>query len=61
MWHAWERRNAFRVLLWKPERKPPLGIYRRRLEDNITTDLKKDGQPWTGFAWIMIRTSGGLL
>jgi hypothetical protein len=35
----WERRNAYRLLVGKPEGTRPLGRPRRRWVDNITTDL----------------------
>jgi hypothetical protein len=35
-----ERRGAYRGLLRKPEGKRPLGIHKRRLEDNIKIDLQ---------------------
>ena len=34
-----ERRDAYRVLARKPQRRKPLGRPRRRWEDNITMDL----------------------
>ena len=36
-------RNAFRVLVGKPEGKRPLGRPRRRWEDNIKMDLREVG------------------
>ena len=36
-------RNAYRVLVGKPEGKRPLGRPRRRLEDNIKMDLRDVG------------------
>jgi hypothetical protein len=38
-----ERRGVYRVLMGKPERKRPLGISRRRWEDNIKMDLQELG------------------
>jgi hypothetical protein len=55
-----ETRNAYRILLGKPERKRPLGRRpRRRWVDNIKIDLREMG--WTGLIWLRIGTSGGLL
>ena len=34
-----ERTDVYRVLVWKPEVKIPLGRPRRRWEDNIKMDL----------------------
>jgi hypothetical protein len=38
-----ERRVVYRVLVWKPEGKRPLGRPRRRWEDNIEMDLHEVG------------------
>ena len=38
-----EVRGVYRVLVWKPEGKRPLGRPRRRWEDNIKMDLQKVG------------------
>ena len=38
-----EDRGVHRVLVGKPEGKRPLGIPRRRLEDNIKMDLQEVG------------------
>jgi hypothetical protein len=47
-----EKRNAYRILVGKPERKRPLGKHRRtcRWEDNIRMDLRDIG--WGGMDWI---------
>jgi hypothetical protein len=44
-----EKRNAYRVLVGKPEGKRPLGRPRRRWDD-IRTDLRMRG--WGGMDWI---------
>ena len=36
-------RNAYRVLVGKPENKRPLGRPRRRCDDNIKMDLREVG------------------
>jgi hypothetical protein len=41
-----ETRNAYRILVGKPEGKRPLGRPRRRWVDNIKMDLTKIG--WDG-------------
>jgi hypothetical protein len=44
-----EKRNAYRILVGKPEGKRPLGRPRRRWVDNIKMDLKeigRDGVDW---------------
>jgi hypothetical protein len=38
-----ERRDVYRSLVWKPERKRPLGRSRRRCEDGIKMNLQKLG------------------
>jgi hypothetical protein len=44
------RRNAYRILVGKPEGKRPLLRPRRRWEDNIKMDLREVG--WHGMDWI---------
>jgi len=45
-----ERRGIYRVLVWKPEGKRPLGKPRRRSEDNIKMDFQEVG--CEGMDWI---------
>jgi hypothetical protein len=48
-----EKRNAYRLLVGKPEGKRPLGRPRRRWVDNISMDLGEagcGGVDWTGLA-----------
>jgi hypothetical protein len=45
-----EKRNAYRILVGKPEGKKPLGRPRRRWENNIKMDLREIG--WGGMDWI---------
>jgi hypothetical protein len=45
-----ERRNAYRILVGKPEGKRPLGRPRHRWVDNIKMDLREVG--WDGRDWI---------
>ena len=45
-----EGRGIYRVLVWKPEGKRPLGIPRRRWEGNIKMDLQEVG--CVGMDWI---------
>jgi hypothetical protein len=47
-----EKRNAYRILLGKPEGKRPLGRPRRRWVDNINMDLREIG--WDGVDWMDI-------
>jgi hypothetical protein len=45
-----EKRNAYRILVGKPEGKRPLGRPRRRWVDNIKMDLSETG--WDGMDWF---------
>jgi hypothetical protein len=54
-----EKRNAYRILVGKPEGKRPLGRPSRRWVDNIKMDLREIG--WDGLIWLMIGSSGGFL
>jgi hypothetical protein len=45
-----ERKNAYRVLVGKPEGKRPLGRHRRRWEYNIKKELQEVG--CGGVDWI---------
>jgi hypothetical protein len=56
-----EKRNAYRLLVGKPEGKRPLGRPRRRRVDNIRMVERWDGVMWTGFVRLRIGTGGELL
>jgi hypothetical protein len=57
-----EKRNAYRILVGKPEGKRPLGRPTHREVDNIKMDLRETGwDDWTGSIWLRIGTGGGLL
>jgi hypothetical protein len=45
-----ERRNAYRILVGKPEGKRPLRRPRRRWVDNVKMDLRE--VEWDGRDWI---------
>jgi hypothetical protein len=45
-----ERRNAYRILVGKPQGKRPLERPRRTWADNIKIDLREKG--WGGMNWI---------
>jgi hypothetical protein len=47
--HVGEKRNAYRILVRKPERKRPLKRPRHRWE-----------VVWTGLIWLRIESSGRL-
>jgi hypothetical protein len=51
------KRNAYRLLVGKPEGKRPLGRSKRRWVDNI----RMDRVMWTGLVWLRIGTGGELL
>jgi hypothetical protein len=46
----WEIRNAYKILVGKPEWKRPFRRPRHRWEDNIRMDLRETG--WEGVDWI---------
>jgi hypothetical protein len=58
-----EARSACIVFVGKPEGKKSLGRRMRRWEDNVRTDLREIWREvvWTGFVWLMMRTSGEAL
>jgi hypothetical protein len=45
-----EKRNAYRILVGKPEGWRPLGRPRRRWVDNIKMDLREIG--WDSVEWV---------
>jgi hypothetical protein len=45
-----EKKNAYRILVGKPEGKRPLGRPRSRCVNNIKMDLRETG--WDGVDWI---------
>jgi hypothetical protein len=55
-------RNTYSILVGKPEGRRSLRRHRGRWEDNIGIDLREvGGKVWTGFIWLRIGTSDGLL
>jgi hypothetical protein len=59
-----EKRDAYRTLVGKPERRRPLGRPRRGWEYNIKIDLKEvgwGGGAWIGSIWLRRGTCGELL
>jgi hypothetical protein len=46
----WEKRNAYTILVGKPEGKRPLGRPRRKWVDNINMNLREIG--FGGMDWI---------
>jgi hypothetical protein len=53
--------EAIHTGFWCGNMKRLLGRRRRHWEDNIKIDLKWDARAWTGFVWLRMETSGGLL
>jgi hypothetical protein len=51
-----EKRNVYRILVGKPERRRPLGRPRRRWVYNIKMDLREIG--WDGMDWIGLAQDG---
>jgi hypothetical protein len=57
-----ETRNAYRILVGKPEGKRPLGRPRPMWRTILEWILEGyDGMVWTGLIWLRIGTSGGPL
>jgi hypothetical protein len=52
-----ETRNAYRILVGKPEGKRPLGRPRRIWVDNIKLHLREIG--WDGMDWIDLAQDRG--
>jgi hypothetical protein len=52
-----EMRNAYKILVGKPESKRSLGIHRCRLEDNIRMDLREI--VFSGVDWIHMSQDRG--
>jgi hypothetical protein len=53
------KRNAYRILVKKPEGNRPLGRPRRRWVDNIEMEIRKRG--WGDMDWIDLAQDRGLL
>jgi hypothetical protein len=55
-----EKRNAYRILVGKAERKRPLGRPIHGWLDNIKIDFREIGwNVWTGSIWLRKEVSGG--
>jgi hypothetical protein len=54
--------NSYKILIGKPEGKRPFGRPIRKWQVDIKMDLKEiDMRVLTGFIWLRIGNSGGLL
>ena len=59
---TYEKRDAYSILVGKPEGKKPLVKPRSRCEDNIQMDLQEVGWgAWTRLIWLRTGTGGRLL
>jgi hypothetical protein len=57
-----EMRNAYKILVGKPEGKRTCRRSRITWEDNIRMGLREKGSKvWIGCRWLRISSSGGLL
>jgi hypothetical protein len=56
-----EEKNAFTILVGKPEGKRALGRPRRRWMNNIKMNFRENGVVWAGLIWLRIGINGGLL
>ena len=57
-----EKRNAYEVLVGKPEGRRTLARPRHRWQGDIRIDLKEiRWGAWIGLVWLRIGTNGGLL
>jgi hypothetical protein len=55
-------RNAYNILVGKPEENNPLGRPKHKVEDNIRIDLREIGwNLWIGIMWLRIGASNGSL
>jgi len=55
-------RNAYKILIGKPEKKWLCGRSRHRWEDNIRKDVREVvWKVWTEFIWLRTGTRDGLL
>jgi hypothetical protein len=52
----YKKRNAYRILVGKPEGKRPLGRPRRRWLNNIKMYLREIG--WDGMDWLELAQDG---
>jgi hypothetical protein len=54
------KRNAYKILVGKPEGRRPLRRPRHRWVVNNKMDLRENGVVWTGLIWLRVGTCGGL-
>jgi hypothetical protein len=56
-----ESTGAYRVLVWKPEGRRPLGKPKLKWKHNIKMDLRAVGWgSWIGSIWLIIGTGGAM-
>ena len=57
-----DAKDAYRVLVGRPDGRRPLRRRRHRLEDIVKMDVQEVGWgAWTGLIWLRTGTGGGLL
>jgi hypothetical protein len=56
-----EKNYKYKNLVGKLEKKRPLGRPGHRWKDNIKADIRQVEMICTGFIWLRIETSGGIL
>jgi hypothetical protein len=56
-----DRRDAYRILVRKPDGKVPHGKSRRRWKSDIRMDMKSVYRTWTGLIWRRIGTVAGFV
>jgi hypothetical protein len=55
-------RGVYRLLVGRPKEKRPIGMHRRRWEDNIKMNVRRWGSMVrTGSSWFRLESSGELL
>jgi hypothetical protein len=54
-----DKRSVYRILVWRPEGKRPLGRLRHRRENNINRIFNRwDGEELIGLIWLRTETCG---
>jgi len=60
--HMADRRDAYTLLVGRPEGKRPLGASRSRWEDNIKMNVQEvRWEAWVGLIWLRIGKGDGRL
>jgi len=56
--HMGDRKGAYKVLMWKPKIRRPLGRHRHRWEDIKSIFKKWYMGVWAGLIWLRLWTGG---